>query len=293
MLLRDLIDDAGALRTCWPSEPQVYRRDPAALRALLTMAEVDALIDSECIPSRNVVLLRDGAVVDPREYTDGDMPRPGSIRAHLNQGQSISLRLLHTMRPGLARLKGDAQRETGCRTHINAYLTPGNCQGLRYHYDPYVTLIVQLHGRKTWHLHPPLVERPTEEFDNFIPRRWTAEERDYLAHTPPSDVVLEPGHVFWLPRGWVHSPETTGEEPSLHLTLALKQRTRAWLVEHLAEAVVRHVRADFEGRDLVTPSDLFEGTEGLEWARRYAIGALLGIDAEASARAAREKARNT
>ncbi|KQX52809.1 hypothetical protein ASE09_06015 [Streptomyces sp. Root66D1] len=52
--------------------------------------------------------------------------------------------------------------------HVNAYLTPPGAQGLKYHYDPYVTLIVQLAGRKAWPLHPPFVENPTTEYGNFL-----------------------------------------------------------------------------------------------------------------------------
>ncbi|MFJ1700426.1 JmjC domain-containing protein [Streptomyces sp. NPDC088252] len=293
MQLHDLVGSLDSIRTSWPDQPQVFPHDPVAFRDLLTMKEVDELIDTGCIAARNIVLLRDGAVVEPYEYTDGDMPNPGAVRAHLDEGGSISLRLLHTLYPNLAHLKDDIQNETGCRAHVNAYLTPGDRQGLRYHYDPYVTLIVQLHGRKVWHLHPPIVERPTEEHDNFRLRGWTDEEYRYLSTTSPRDVVLEPGDVFWLPRGWVHSPETKGAVPSLHLTFALKERTHAWLVEHLVEILIRHVRADFDAREVITPADLFDGTDALEWARKVAIGALAAVDGEAAINSARHKARTT
>jgi ribosomal protein L16 Arg81 hydroxylase len=293
LLLRDLVDDIDVIREHWPEEPKVYHHDPSLFRDLLTMGEVDALIDTDCIAARNIVLLRDGAVVEPHEYSDGDMPYEGAVRRHLAEGQSISLRLLHTLRPDLARFREHIRQETGCRTHVNAYLTPGHQQGLRYHYDPYITLIVQLHGRKVWHLHPPIVPRATEEYGNFLPRRWTDEERQFLHATQPNDIVLEPGDVFFLPRSWVHALETTSDEPSLHLTFALKQRTRAWYVEHLLDVLVRHVRADFDAREVVSAADLFDSTTSLEWARKYAIGALLAIDPEAAATSARVKARTT
>ncbi|MBC3841805.1 hypothetical protein GXW82_21010 [Streptacidiphilus sp. 4-A2] len=37
---------------------------------------------------------------------------------------------------------------------------PAEC-GLRYHWDAYVTLVVQVHGSKVWAVHPPVVEHPT------------------------------------------------------------------------------------------------------------------------------------
>ncbi|MFD4858398.1 JmjC domain-containing protein [Streptomyces atratus] len=297
MQMHDLVGPLDTIRKSWPTQPQVYSHDPAAFRDLLTMEEVDDIIDSGCIAARNVVVLRDGAVVEPYEYTDstGDMPRSGAIRTHLDGGGSISLRLLHTLYPTLAHLKDDIQNETGCRAHVNAYLTPGEQQGLRYHYDPYVTLIVQLHGRKIWHLHPPFVERPTEEHDNFRLRSFSDDEYRYLANTPPArSVTLTPGDVFWLPRGWVHSPVTTGADASLHLTFALKERTRAWLVEHLADILVRHARADFDAREVISPADLFDNAgDVLQWARQYMIGAAMALDADAAIASARDKARTT
>ncbi|THA72481.1 cupin [Streptomyces sp. A0642] len=295
MKLDNLVGPINGILEDWPDRPQTYRHNPADLRELLTMETVDELIDSGCIANRNVVLLRDGGVVEAFEYSsDGSMPRKGSIRAHLDQGGSISLRELHTLYPALAHLKDEIQGQTGCRTHVNAYLTPGNQQGLRYHYDPYVTLIVQLHGRKTWHLHPPMVASPTEEHDNYRLRGWTDEERRFLATTPPRDVVLEPGDVFWLPRGWVHSVETAGDVPSLHLTFALKERTQAWLIEHITGIIVEHAHADLDARQTIPPVDLLgDSTKVMRWARQYLIGAVMAVNSEATIESARTKARTT
>ncbi|MER8044362.1 cupin domain-containing protein [Streptomyces sp. NPDC094032] len=128
-------------------------------------------------------------------------------------------------------LRREIQGETGCLVHVNAYLTPPGAQGLKYHYDPYVTLIVQLSGRKAWPLHPPFVENPMTEHGNFLERGFTREERHHLAHTAPvRTFTLEPGDVFWLPRGFVHSPYAVGHEPSLEpgdVAELARQATRA------------------------------------------------------------------
>ncbi|MEW1902985.1 MULTISPECIES: JmjC domain-containing protein [unclassified Streptomyces] len=50
---------------------------------------------------------------------------------------------------------------------------------------------------------------------------------------PGQSFALEPGDVFWLPRGYVHSPYAVGGEPSLHLTFALKERTFHWLASEM------------------------------------------------------------
>jgi hypothetical protein len=282
MPLSELVDNPADLLRNWPTKPQRFHRNPDALARLLTLAEVDSLIDSGCLAARNVVLLKDGHVLERYEYADdgADMPRRGVIRNHLNDGGSISLRALETLKPLLSALQRSVIAETGCRAHVNAYLTPPGNQGLKYHYDPYVTLVVQLHGHKTWPLHPPFVQNPVEEFDNYRIRGWLDSERAYLAKTPPAEsITLGPGDVLWLPRGWAHAPHNDGDEPSLHLTFALKERTLHWAAEQVARVILNHALADPAFRAEIAPADLLGSPQApLTTARQYLISALMHLD---------------
>lgn len=254
MPLADLVDDVPRLLEQWPTQPTLFRRSPRALADLLSIDEVNALVDAECIAARNIVLIKDGKVLDRYTYIDGEMPRPGAIRAHLGRGGTVSVRQLQSVKPSLSNLQREIQDETGCLVHVNAYVTPPGTQGLKYHYDPYVTLIVQLAGRKTWPLHPPFVENPTIEHGNFLERGFTLQERRYLANTPPAQTfTLEPGDVFWLPRGYVHSPYAEGDETSLHLTFALKERTYHWLATELTREVLSQALVDPALRAEIAP----------------------------------------
>jgi hypothetical protein len=283
MPLADLIPDAAELLGNWPTEPRLYHHGPGAFDALLTMAEVDALIDHDCLPGRNVRLIRDGETVDDREYSaTPDMPNPGAVRQHLNEGCSLSIRRLQTVKPALSVLCREVAAETGYETHFNAYLTPPKQHGLRYHFDPYTTLVIQLHGTKVWPLHRPFVDNPVEEYANFRRRGFTSDERNYLATVAPvQEVTLEPGDVFLLPRGWVHSPHNrAGDKPSLHLTFALKQRTLHWAAEEIAGVITRHILDQSEAREGITPARLLGDTEGIvEDVRQILGGALLKMDA--------------
>ncbi|MFD9815153.1 JmjC domain-containing protein [Streptomyces sp. NPDC059080] len=235
---------------------------------------------------RNVVLLKDSEIWEKYTYANGDMPRRGAVRKHLDDGGSISLRELERLKPSIARLHHDLHAETGYRVHVNAYLTPGGAQGLKYHYDPYVTLIVQLHGKKTWPAHRPFVENPVQEYQSFHIVGFTAEQKRYLANTPPvKEFVLEPGDVLWLPRGWPHSPYTVSEEPSLHLTVAFKERTYHWLAERMAEDVLAQALVDPQMREEVAPAILTgDPTSAVKLMREYLIGSLLQLDDSTVAR---------
>ncbi|MFJ8668109.1 JmjC domain-containing protein [Streptomyces sp. NPDC093600] len=292
MPLADLADHVPQILEKWPAQPMLFRRDPRALAALWCAEEVNALVDAECIAARNVVLIKDGKVLERHTYIDGDMPRPGAIRAHLYNGGTMSVRQLQTIKPSLRILQREIQDETGCLVHVNAYMTPPGAQGLKYHYDPYVTLIVQLSGRKTWPLHPPFVENPMTEHGNFLGRGFTREERHYLANTAPAQsFTLEPGDVFWLPRGYVHSPYTEGDEPSLHLTFALKERTFHWLASEMTHEILSQALADPALRAEIPPAGLLASPDAaIQWTREYLIGALLLLEAEHVAELARRAA---
>ncbi|MFD7259287.1 JmjC domain-containing protein [Streptomyces sp. NPDC059874] len=292
MPLADLVDDVPQILEKWPEKPILFRRDPKSLRSLLSIDEVNSLVDNECIAARNVVLIKDGTVLERHVYIDREMPRRGAVRAHLEDGGTISVRQLQTVKPSLSVLQREIQQETGCLVHVNAYMTPAGAQGLKYHYDPYVTLIVQLAGRKTWPLHPPFVENPVTEYGNFLERGFTNEERHFLANTAPEQsFTLEPGDVFWLPRGYVHSPYTEGDETSLHLTFALKERTYHWLAERMAEEILAQALADPALRAEISPADLLKSpSSAIKWMQEYLVGALLLQQPEEVAELARKAA---
>lgn len=292
MPLADLVDNVPKILEEWPTEPVLFRRPQQDLARLLTIDEVNTLVDAECLAARNVVLIKDGKVMERYTYIDGEMPRPGAVRAHLDDGGTISVRQLQTIKPSLRHLQREIQSETGCLAHVNAYMTPPGSQGLKYHYDPYVTLIVQLAGRKAWPLHRPFVENPVKEHGNFSERGFTDDERHYLANTPPSQTfTLEPGDVFWLPRGYVHSPHTVGDETSLHLTFALKERTFHWLAERIAEEILAQALVDPALRAEISPSTLLsDPAPAVEWTRKYLLGALLLQPPEEVAELARKAA---
>ncbi|MET8680023.1 cupin domain-containing protein [Streptomyces sp. NPDC004647] len=292
MSLETLIDNPDTVLARWPSEPLRFHREPAAFHHLLTLPEVEELVDAECLPMRNVVLLKDGEVAEKYTYADGDMPRRGAVRAHLNGGGSISLRELERMKPSIAGLYRALHAQSGYQVHVNAYLTPAGAQGLKYHYDPYVTLILQLSGRKTWPVHRPFVQNPVQEFESFHLVGFTPEQRHYLANTPPvAEFTLAPGDVLWLPRGWPHSPYTVGDEPSLHLTVAFKERTFHWLAAQLVDDVLAQALVDPQMREALAPREVTEDTEpAVRLMREYLIGALLHMDVPAAAKYAQAAA---
>ena len=84
--------------------------------------------------------------------------------------------------------------------------------------------ILQLEGRKRWRVGAcaddvyRLPRVSSEDFDGEALKRLCPRL---------SEIVLEPGDVLYLPRGFIHSAVTEGSENSLHLTLSC-HRANSW-----------------------------------------------------------------
>lgn len=281
MQLSDIVGGTAPLLAAWPEEPRQWQHAPDRFDELLTMGEVNEWVDSGCLALRNMELIEDGRVMERHEYQGRkDMPAPGRVRQHLDAGGTLSLRHLETVKPSVSRLNQAIQEETGGAVHINAYVTPPGCQGLRYHYDPYTTLILQVHGRKTWHVHPPVQQNPTIEYGDFLQRGFTPEEHEYLATTKPADsFTLEPGTAFWLPRGYIHAPVAEEGGTSVHLTVAIRERTRHWVAERVASEILALAVKDPALRSVVPPAEVTAGpADVVERMRAYLLGAIIQME---------------
>lgn len=284
MPLSDLVGDPADTVRTWPADPALHPHPPGTFDHLITLAEVDRLIDTNCLPCRTVRLITSNGkiVTDESTYSrDGDMPNPGALRQHLDNGGSLSLRLMETTHPALATLYQELREETGCTGHISGYLTPPGNQGFRYHYDPYTSIIVQIAGQKVWPLLPPVVDWPVEEYGDFRTRGFTdADHHRNATTTPVQTHTLHPGDVLWLPQGWVHSPHNyDGTTPSLHLTIALKPRNLHWAATRLAAVLTQRLLDDAACRQPLTPADLLHASPDIAKAARYRVlDALAALD---------------
>lgn len=156
------------------------------------------------------------------------------------------------------------ESEFGCMVGCNAYLTPGHAsQGFAPHYDDIEAFILQVEGKKRWRVYAPIngaETLPRLSSDDFVmedPSRVEVEDSDDPEATadkydgrkvndagrrkvlddPVLDVVLEPGDLLYMPRGWIHQGKTLdrNNDPSLHLTISCMQ---SWSWADLIEFVL-------------------------------------------------------
>ncbi|MFJ5229270.1 JmjC domain-containing protein [Kitasatospora sp. NPDC088391] len=214
----------------WVGDPAAFhrehwRRRPAVLRpahppaAPMTLADVDAALDSGLLRTPYVELARAGTTVPAAAYTRSTtvggepvhgLADPAALLARLADGATLVLRNTeHWHRPTRA-LTERLQAELGRRVEAFYFVTPPGAQGLDVHRDDADVLLLQVAGRKRWRVHggPP---------DGSWGPGEVAE---------PGPVLLEEtlgeNEVLYIPRGFAHA--AVGDQGlSAHLSLTVRE----------------------------------------------------------------------
>ena len=226
---------ADFLKRHWENEPlHIRRADPHFYDELLTTADVEAAISCGGLRYPALQLAKDGGFFPAEAFTrsvrsGGDVfdgiPDLDRVRAEYAAGATISLPGFQRASRALAILTAAIEDEFDHPVHANVYMTPGNAVGFHPHYDTHEVFVLQIAGAKRWRVFQPPLPLPHRS-QPFDPRTWEATN-------PILEVDLNPGDLFYLPRGFVHTT-VTDDSFSLHVTLGITVYT--W-VELLLEWV--------------------------------------------------------
>ena len=138
--------------------------------------------------------------------------------AEWERGATIVLQGLHLHRPELGAFCRSLERTLSHPAQVNAYYTPRAAQGLPVHHDTHDVFVLQVSGEKRWLVYEPALELPLRN------QKYSAELGG--PGEPVHDLVLRPGDMLYLPRGWLHEA-LTSDSDSLHLTVGVNVVT--WL----------------------------------------------------------------
>jgi ribosomal protein L16 Arg81 hydroxylase len=223
---------------------QVYHREhrvfPGAaekIRALFGWDDLNEILETHHLRSPQLRLSRDGKQLPEAAYMEARIARRGRrrvridpvrLRAALHAGHTIALRYVDEMHPGLSRLSEAFERRLLSDFEFNLYASWTPTGGFNAHWDDHDVFAIQLQGRKRWRI--------------FGRNEFSMHPRDSAMGTPPAeavdDLVLSPGDVLFLPRGYWHDP-VTEEGPSLHITGSIPCTTGLdlvrWLLDQLRE----------------------------------------------------------
>jgi len=193
----------------------VKRGQPNYYDDLLTLGVVDRVITT-MHPKYPDVFLANAATEETKvaEYTyPSGLINVGRLYSLFEAGSTIVMSNLELQVQALANLCRSLEREASARFQANIYLTPGNAQGFRRHYDAHDVFVIQLEGSKLWRVYDTPVELPMPG-EPFDPRDFDIDPDA----KPTMEFELEAGDVFYLPRGIMHDAVST-QKTSLHITL--------------------------------------------------------------------------
>ncbi|MFJ9033394.1 cupin domain-containing protein [Streptomyces sp. NPDC102274] len=242
--LSDAIDEFVSTLMADDFLSKVYHREhrvfPGAaekIRSLFGWDDLNEILETHQVRSPQMRLSRDGKQLPEASYMEARVARrgrrrirvdPAKLRAALHAGHTLAMRYVDEIHPGLSQLSEAFERRLLSDFEFNLYASWAPTGGFNAHWDNHDVFAIQLHGSKRWRI--------------FGRNEFSMHPRDSAMGTPPTevvdDLVLSPGDVLFLPRGYWHDP-VTEEGPSLHITGSIPCTTgldlARWLLDQLRE----------------------------------------------------------
>lgn len=181
--------------------------------------------------------------VTTRRHTVWHQVQPADLHARLRDGATLVLDAADELHPPLARFAEDLERFLRTGVQINVYASWTGTEGFGTHWDDHDVIVMQLEGAKRWRIFGPTRVLPMHrdvEFDAGAPPT-----------EPIAELVLRPGDLLYLPRGWWHAVSADQGLHSMHITCGLQTHTGADLIGWLSEILRTHteIRADLPTHD--------------------------------------------
>jgi ribosomal protein L16 Arg81 hydroxylase len=168
-------------------------------------SSLDEILDCIEPDERGVQLFKQGLVPQTQyvhETVEFGRPRRRLDHARfydqLRTGATLVLNRFEDHSTLVQRLCADVARYAGLQTTANAYVSFGGTGTFGRHWDTHDVFAIQLLGRKRWQLYKPTLPLPLSH--------QTSDAAPSQNIGPAAmDVVLEPGDLLYVPRGWWHS----------------------------------------------------------------------------------------
>ncbi|MFE9562413.1 cupin domain-containing protein [Streptomyces sp. NPDC006487] len=218
-------------------EHRVFPGAAEKIRDVFGWDDLNELLETHQLRSPQMRLARDGKALAEAAYMESRTVRRGrhrvrldpvKLRAALGAGHTLAMRYLDEIHPGVSQLSEAFERRLHGDFEFNLYAAWAPTGSFNVHWDNHDVFVIQLQGRKRWRI--------------FGRNEFSMHPADSAMGTPPTEVidelVLSPGDVLFLPRGFWHDP-VTEEGPSLHITGSVPCTTGMdlvrWLLEQLRE----------------------------------------------------------
>lgn len=228
------IDPDSFFAGYWEKKPlHIQRDDHDYYKHLLSQKDLDNLISNTDMRYPAIKLIQKGTdtprttptYYPPETYTNNwkhgndvysGVPDVDKIYAEYRAGATINLPGLEQSWRPLWNLCVALESYFNHAVRVNGYITSENSQGFALHYDTHEVFVLQIAGKKRWHVYEPPLSLP------LINQPFAAQPfaRNYSPPPPLCEPHLEPGDLLYLPRGYVHSASTS-DSFSAHVTIGV------------------------------------------------------------------------
>ncbi|MDJ0381717.1 cupin domain-containing protein [Streptomyces sp. G-G2] len=208
---------------------------------LFSWDDLNRIIATQRLEPPRLRLSADGEMVPLHRYAIPTTNRravtwsriqPADFHARLKDGASLVLDAVEKIHPAVGAATEGLERFLGTSVQANVYASWTDREGFGLHWDDHDVVVVQVHGSKRWRLYGSTREAPTFR---------DVEAPETPEGDPVADIVLAPGDVLYLPRGWWHAVTADQGTESLHLTFGMVPHTGAdlmlWVVDQLRSSL--------------------------------------------------------
>jgi ribosomal protein L16 Arg81 hydroxylase len=203
--------------------PLHVRGEPGKFAAVLSWRGINRLLDMTHIWSgTSLKLVMDSQTVPPETYCTRAQGRDGApllqpdsrrVQDWVSRGASIVLNDVDSLTPGLASVANALEAAGLGKAQANAYISWQSHKAFRTHYDTHDVWAVQVEGEKTWNIWEGRAEWPIA---HPVFRSQKQEHHDQARGVLRGTVLMKPGDLLYLPRGWYH--DALAEAPaSVHI----------------------------------------------------------------------------
>lgn len=224
------------LASTWGQTYRHIRGWPGKFAHLLPWNQLNEILRQHRLDFPRLRLVLDGASLPASSYlrytTSGrrrtPIPRlqPVKLTHQLRRGATLVLDAVDELYRPLEELASGLELFFREHVQINTYAGWHTSQGFDLHWDDHDVFILQVTGRKRWSVYGMTRAFPV------ITDSEPAEKP--LRESPLWEATLEDGDLLYIPRGWWHVALPLNE-PTLHLTVGIHNRTGLDLLRWLAE----------------------------------------------------------
>lgn len=207
----------------WETRPYLVSRNiPGFFDSVLRLADVDEYLGTRAFHRPDIRLVRRGKDRNFDDYSKDGIADRAKVLREFRDGTMLLFSHLNRHHLPLAELLSRCEAQIHVPMRSNVYLSPPNSQGFKLHWDTHDVLVTQISGSKKWHIYDSPFELPHEDHKRDL-QAWIGKAKKL------AEVVLHPGSVLFLPRGFIHGAESEHDH-SLHITFGLRSLTVADIV---------------------------------------------------------------